>query len=149
MECATDGTGPFPLSEIERSQDIPTRRTRLRRWIPPVNLYQRASVPLRLVFQLPHQLAPAHIADGLGEGMVSEHVFHRQGLDAHRLVLTDDAGREFVLKITETGPGSPASLDRGRMARSLQVTIAIASMNQGTEAMANPLYPTVFRSDIK
>ena len=32
--------------------------------------------------------------------MVSEHVFHRQRLDAHRLVLTDDAGREFVLKIT-------------------------------------------------
>jgi hypothetical protein len=31
----------------------------------------------------------------------------------------------------------------------LQVTIAIASMNQGTETMANPLYPTLFRSDIK
>ena len=31
----------------------------------------------------------------------------------------------------------------------MQVTIAIASINQGTEAMANPLYPTVFRSDIK
>jgi hypothetical protein len=100
MGCATAGTGPFPLIEIERFQDISTRRTRLRRWIPPVNLDQRASVPLRLVFQLTHQLAPAHIADGLGEGMVSEHVFHRQGLDAHRLVLTDDAGREFVLKIT-------------------------------------------------
>ena len=35
------------------------------------------------------------------------------------------------------------------MARSLQVTIAIAAMNQGTEAMADALDPTLFRSDIK
>ena len=35
------------------------------------------------------------------------------------------------------------------MARSMQVTIAIAAMNQGTEAVANPLDPTLFRSDIK
>ena len=35
------------------------------------------------------------------------------------------------------------------MARSFQVAIAIASMNRSTEAMADPLYSALFRSDVK
>jgi len=54
---------------------------------------------------------------------------------------------QFVL--TESGPGSPASLDRGGMARSIHVAIAIASMKRSTEAIADPLYSVLFRSDVK
>src|SRR5438309_3339632 len=50
---------------------------------------------------------------------------------------------------TEIGPGSPTSLDRGGMARFFHVAIAIASMNRSTEAIADPLYSALFRSDIK
>jgi len=35
------------------------------------------------------------------------------------------------------------------MTCSLLVTIAIAALDRRTEAMANPLYPAVFGSDIK
>src|SRR3989440_12042439 len=41
------------------------------------------------------------------------------------------------------------SLDRGGMARSFHVAIAIASMNRSTEAIADPLYSVLFRSDVK
>src|SRR6266852_2133997 len=37
----------------------------------------------------------------------------------------------------------------GCMTCSLLVTIAIAALDRRTEAMANPLYPAVFGSDIK
>ena len=50
---------------------------------------------------------------------------------------------------TIIGPGGPVSLDRGGMARSFHVAIAIASMNRSTEAIADPLYSALFRSDIK
>ena len=51
--------------------------------------------------------------------------------------------------LTEIGPGSPASLDRGGMARSFHVAIAIASMNRSTEAIADPLHSVLFRADVK
>src|SRR5438045_994001 len=50
---------------------------------------------------------------------------------------------------TELGPGSSASLERGGMARSFHVAIAIASMNRSTEAIADPLYSAPGRSDVK
>src|SRR2546421_2395917 len=51
--------------------------------------------------------------------------------------------------LTEIGPGNPASLDRGGMARSFLIAIAIAAMNRRAEAMADSLHPALSRSDIK
>src|SRR6266568_4168174 len=47
--------------------------------------------------------------------------------------------------LTEIGPGNPASLDRGGMARSFLIAIAIAAMNRRAEAMADSLHPALSR----
>ena len=64
---------------------MPTVGTALRRRVPLVDLDKGPSVPLRFVFQLTHQLAPADIADGLGETVVAQHILDRETLDADHL----------------------------------------------------------------
>src|SRR5205823_14449046 len=62
---------------------------------------------------------------------------------------TERHSNDSSTRFTELGPGSPASLDRGGMARSFHVAIAIASMYRSTEAIADPLDSALFRSDVK
>src|SRR6266446_10938674 len=68
-------------------------------WIPLVNLDQGPAIPGGFVFQLADQFAPAHVADGLGEAVILDHVLDGQTLDADHLVLVNDARREFMLII--------------------------------------------------
>ena len=76
---------------------MPTGATRLAGRVPAINLDQAAPIPLGLVFQLPHELAPTHISDGLGKGGMLHHVLDCQTLDHDRLVLTDELRRKLVL----------------------------------------------------
>ena len=76
---------------------------------------------------------------------------------------TDETEAQVHPGITEAGPGCPCVSNQGRngpslsgglggvgcMTCSLPVTIAIAAMDRRTEAMANPLDPAVWGSDIK
>src|ERR1700738_3707981 len=83
----------------------------------------------------------------------------KKTLECVRNVVQDGRSRH----ITEAGPGCPCVSNQGRngpslsgglggvgcMTCSLLVTIDIAGMYRRTEAMANPLDPAVFGSDIK
>src|SRR5215472_13764915 len=74
-----------------------TGATRLAGRVPAINLDQAAPVPLGLVFQVPHELAPTHISDRLGKGGMLHHVLDCQALDHDRLVLTNEFRRKLVL----------------------------------------------------
>src|SRR2546427_253136 len=77
-----------------------TARAGLTGRIPPINLDHRAPVPLRLVFELAHKFAPAHVGNHLGERGMGHHVLDREALDHDRLVLTDQASRKLVLMVS-------------------------------------------------
>src|SRR5215813_78632 len=68
--------------------------------IPTVHLDECAPVPVGFVFQLADELPPANFVNGLGQRRMLHHRLHAQALDADRLVLTNEAGRELVGKIT-------------------------------------------------
>src|SRR5438132_13510824 len=65
-----------------------------------VNFDQRSAIPGRFVFQLADELPPANIVNRLGQAVVLDHVLDPQALDANRLVLANDAGRELLLIVT-------------------------------------------------
>ena len=77
-----------------------TAVTPLRRWVPLLNLDQGSPIPRCLVLKLAGKLTPTHIANTLSQGVVLEHVLDLQTLDADRLVLTNNAGRELLLIIS-------------------------------------------------
>ena len=77
-----------------------TARAGLTGRVPPINLDHRAPVPLRLVFELAHKFAPAHVGNRLGERGMGHHVLDREALDHDRLVLTDQASRKLVLMVS-------------------------------------------------
>ena len=105
--------------------------TRLTRRIPAINLDERASIPPGFVYQLAHELAPTHIADGFGERVVLDHVLDRKALDAHHLVFADDACRELVLVVPP--PVGDAGMDTGHGLTSLcPVTAALLLFDEPT-----------------
>src|SRR5213595_465099 len=69
------------------------------RWEERVDLDERSAVPGGFVFQLADELPPTHIVNGLGEAVILDHVLDAQTLDANRLVLANEAGRELVLVV--------------------------------------------------
>ncbi|GHO77792.1 hypothetical protein KSD_55630 [Ktedonobacter sp. SOSP1-85] len=73
-----------------------TIETALTGRIPFVNLDHVSTIPVGLVFELGHKLAPSHIADRFAEGWVLDHVLDCQRLDTHHLVLAYESGRKFV-----------------------------------------------------
>src|SRR6266699_185697 len=111
MEAVTLGAHPEPHLKRKRSKHMSTVVTTLRGWVPFLNLDQRASIPQRFVAQLSHELAPSHVTNGLSQRVVFDHVLDRQILDAYGLVLTNNAGREFVLVVPS--PISNLGMDTG------------------------------------
>src|SRR5260221_1129926 len=67
--------------------------------IPAVDRDQRAPVPGRFVFQLPHQFAPARVANRFGERVIANHVLDSKALDTDHLVVVNQSCREFVQAI--------------------------------------------------
>ena len=74
--------------------------TSLRGRVPLLNLDKGSPIPPGFVLQLADELPPTNITDGLGKRVILDHVLDRQILDAYRLVLTNNAGREFVLVVS-------------------------------------------------
>lgn len=93
-----------PMANIERKrvEDMPTIETALGRGIPLVDLDKVPAIPLCFVCELGHELRPANIRDSLAQFRVFDHVLDGQALDADRLVLTDQACREFLQEVTAT-----------------------------------------------
>jgi hypothetical protein len=91
-----------PLAHVQGQglKHMATRMTAFGTGIPAVNLDQGSSVPFRFVFQLAHQLAPTHIAYRFGEHVIADQVLDGQRLHADRLVLTNEACRQFVEAVT-------------------------------------------------
>jgi hypothetical protein len=76
--------------------------TGFRRWAPPINLDQGASIPLGFVFQLTDELTPSHITDRFCQAVVFDHILDGQTLEANHLVFVNDAGRELLLVVFST-----------------------------------------------
>src|SRR5712691_2256165 len=68
--------------------------------IPLVNLDEVAPIPCCFVLKLPDKLTPSDITDRFSEAMILDHVLDLQTLHADCLVLTNNASRELVLRVT-------------------------------------------------
>ena len=79
-----------------------TRAAAFAAGIPLVNRDEGTPIPGGFVLQLTDKFSPADIVDRFRQRRMLGHRLHRQALDADRLVLTDQAGREFVGEITAT-----------------------------------------------
>ncbi|GAP96935.1 hypothetical protein NIES2104_34820 [Leptolyngbya sp. NIES-2104] len=90
-----------PLTNIQRQlfNDVPTVATSLRTRKPAVNLDQRATIPIALVFELFDQLSPTCVTDREGKFSVLHHVLHSQILDGDGLVFTHQSSRQLVKRI--------------------------------------------------
>ncbi len=97
---------------------MPAHRAAFGGWVPFVNLDQDTPIPLCFVFQLGHKLTPSDVADGFGKGVVLD----LQALDTDRLVLTNDASREFVLVVPS--PISNFGMNTGHFFASLGPILA-------------------------
>src|SRR5690348_7263901 len=102
MDATTFGTRPPPGIKRKRVENMPAGKAALAAGIPLVNLDECASIPVGLVLQLANELTPTDILNGLRQRGMFDHRLHAQTFDAYRLVLTNDAGREFVQEVLAT-----------------------------------------------
>src|SRR5258707_6624254 len=107
MPDPTCRTRPLAHVQGQGVKHVPAGVATLGTGIPAVNLDQRAPIPGRFVLQLPPQLAPPDVTDGLGERVIADQVLDRQRLHAYRLVFTNEACHQLVRAIAAlvTNPG--------------------------------------------
>src|SRR5690242_12955574 len=132
MDACAYRTRPLAHIKGEGAEYMPTTGAALTARIPLVDSDERAAIPGSLVGELAHELTPADIMDGFRQGGMLDHRLHVQALDANRLVLTNDAGREFVREITATV--SNASVNARNRATRL-VTVLGAALFLGEAAL--------------
>ena len=96
---ATRGTGPFAVTEAQVLIDEAALSAPPGRRKEAINLNQTTAVPLTLVRQLPDELAPSRIRDGLGEPMIGEHPLHVQAFGVDGLVLVYQPSAQFMEEI--------------------------------------------------
>src|SRR5260370_23353826 len=99
MNRSTYRARPFPNIKRQRIKDIATLETAFRGGIPRVNLDKVPAIPLRFVCELAYKLTPPNLRDSFGKGMGFHHILDSQRLHTDRLVFTDQASGEFVLKV--------------------------------------------------
>ena len=79
--CPTRRTGPLPDREVFRIRVlVPAAAAQLATGEECANLNDLLVLPSRLILQLPAELAPGGICDGLGQGMVSHHPLNIEAL---------------------------------------------------------------------
>src|SRR5690348_2970393 len=105
-----------------------------------INFAERSTIPGRFVFELADELTPTNVVNRLGQAVVLDQVLDAQALDANRLVLTNNAGRELLLIVTAT-IGNP-SVETGDLAASL-LTIARAFFLLGKATLCAGQFPLV------
>ena len=95
--CLALRTIPLPNIKRQFINNVTALSTALAARKPSVNLNQRPTIPLALIFQLTHQLSPACISNCLCQLMVLQHILHRQIFDSNRLVFTYQSSCQLVL----------------------------------------------------
>lgn len=108
-----------PGSDLQRHRfsERTTLGAQLRRWKPPVDHDNFASVPRTLVLQHRPKFTPSRIRDCAGELPILHHVADRQVLDYERLVLTYEPSGQFVQMRAPTI--CDTCMDAGNLAASL------------------------------
>ena len=94
--CPTFRTIPLPDIKRQPINNVTAVSAAFCTGEPTVNSYQPPTIPLALVFQLPHQLRPTCISDSCTEEAVFHHVLHCQVFDCNRLVFTYQLSRQLV-----------------------------------------------------
>jgi hypothetical protein len=96
---ATRWTVPFPDGQRQFIQQMPTRRTQLRRRKESIQRQVCPAAPGSLVFQFTEYLPERRIRDVFGKIVILYHPYYVQSFDIDRLVLADDLRREFLKRI--------------------------------------------------
>ena len=99
MVCATIRAAPFTNIQRQFFNDVTTLAASLRTRKPSVNLDQRATVPVTLVFKLPDQLTPTCVTDRKSKLPILDHILRSQIFDGNRLIFTYQSNRQLVNKI--------------------------------------------------
>src|SRR5215472_6200432 len=99
MPDATGRALPRSGAKAQRREQVPTGRAGLAAGVPAVDHHELAAVALALVLELAAELAPAAVADGLGELTVPHHVLDGKILDHDQVVLADQPGARPVEEV--------------------------------------------------
>src|SRR4028118_709902 len=97
--CATIRAVPFTNIQRQFFNDVTALAASLRTRKPSVNLDQRATVPVTLVFKLPDQLTPTCVTDRKSKLPILDHILRSQIFDGNRLIFTYQSNRQLVNKI--------------------------------------------------
>ena len=93
-------TVPFAHSQRQFIQQMPTRRTQLRRRKESIQWQICPAAPVRLVFQFPEYFPERRIRNVFGKIVILYHPGHVQSFDIDRLVLADDLRRKFLKHVS-------------------------------------------------
>ena len=95
--CPTHRTGPLPDREVFRIRVlVPAAAAQLATGEECANLNDLLVLPSRLILQLPAELAPGSICDGLGQGMVSHHPLNIEALYTDDVIVPDQLSGQFM-----------------------------------------------------
>ena len=102
--------GPPALGQVQLGLDPTAAATALGRGVEALDhpdllgTAAGASVPLRLVAELADHLAPARVADGLGQRAVADHVLDGEVLHHNHIIFPNEPGRELVEEVLPPPP---------------------------------------------
>ena len=95
--CSAHGAGPLPDREVFRIRVlVPAAAAQLATGEECANLNDLFVLPSRLILQLPAELAPGGICDGLGQGMVSHHPLNIEALYTDDVIVPDQLSGQFM-----------------------------------------------------
>ena len=113
--CPTHRTGPLPEREVFHARVlVPAAAAQLATGEECANLNDLLVLPSRLILQLPAELAPGGICDGLGQGMVSHHPLNIEALYTDDVIVPDQLGcqiMEIVIPLVENFLMEPGYLE--------------------------------------
>lgn len=99
MRSAAVRAHPCPISQCQCMSGRSTGTAGLGRWIEPINLHQRPSIPSRFVSQLTEKLSPAGIGNCTAVALCLQHTSNRQCLNRDHLVFADQTTRQLVQEV--------------------------------------------------
>src|SRR5215813_7234284 len=91
---------PFSNRQRQLIQQMPTRRTQLRRRKESIQRKIDSSVPPSLVFQFSEYFPERRVSNVPGKIMIFQHPDYVQSFDKDRLVFADDLRRELLKRIS-------------------------------------------------
>ncbi len=99
MMGATRGACPLAHGKRHLGHFVSTRCTRFAAGIPTIHDDDRLPALGRFVFELTAKFAKAHIRDGAGQLVISEHPRHVQILDGDDIEPIDEIGRQLMQRM--------------------------------------------------